>query len=81
MSIVYILFSKKLQRFYVGYTSMTMKERMRRHLTHKKGFTARANDWKIVFTKEVNSKTQALKLEKKIKKRGAKRYLEDLKYK
>lgn len=74
---VYILFSIKLNRFYVGYTSLTIEERLNYHLSNHKGFTAKAKDWEVVWTKIINSKSEALTLEKKIKKRGAKRFIDD----
>ena len=52
-------------------------ERLDYHLQQHKGFTAKASDWKILFTKEVESKSIALTLERKIKKRGASRFLLD----
>ena len=55
-----------------------MQERLAHHLNHHKGFTAQANDWIVVFEKEFETKNEAMKLEKQIKKRGAKRFLEDL---
>jgi putative endonuclease len=41
-------------------------------------YTKKANDWKLICQVTLPSKTEALILERKIKKRGAKRYLEDL---
>ena len=74
---VYILHSIQLNKYYVGKTSLTVEERLAYHLFKHKGFTSKANDWIIVYTKQVDSNSEAIALEKKIKKRGAKRFIED----
>jgi len=78
MFTVYILFSNQLHKHYVGYTSFPIENRIKEHLYSHKGFTSNAKDWKAIYKKSVISKTEALKLEKQIKKRGAKRYLNDI---
>jgi len=78
MCTVYILFSEQLQKYYVGYSSKNIKERLKEHLYNHKGFTAKTKDWNIIYQLKLNSKSEALLLEKKIKKRGAKRYLNDI---
>ena len=75
---VYILYSKSIDKFYIGKTSLTVEERLQYHLYKHKGFTSRADDWSIIYTKALNSNSDALRLEKKIKNRGAKRFLLDL---
>ncbi|WP_317048481.1 GIY-YIG nuclease family protein [Flavobacterium flevense] len=39
---VYILYSKSIANYYVGFSSMSLEERLRRHLSSHKGFTGRA---------------------------------------
>ncbi len=75
---VYILYSATIEKYYVGYTSQTLTERLNYHLGNHKGFTSRAKDWKVVFAKVIDNKNEALKLEKKIKKRGVSRFLNDI---
>lgn len=77
MFTVYILYSKYLQKYYIGYTSQVVQERLDKHLANHKGFTGRAKDWQIVYENTLEEKQEALKLEKQIKKRGAKRFLTD----
>jgi len=62
----YILYSKNLDKFYIGHTN-NIEQRIKKHLTNHKGFTAKAKDWKLVFHKEFLSKKQAYALERKIK--------------
>jgi putative endonuclease len=74
----YILNSKSLKKYYTGYTSQSVQDRLNYHLGNHTGFTAKAKDWAIIFEKQFEEKSTAMALEKKIKKRGAKRFLGDL---
>jgi putative endonuclease len=79
MYTAYILYSNNLKSFYSGSTGLTMEERLKKNLANHKGFTGKAKDWKCVFKKTFSDKKQALEEEeRKIKKRGAQRYLDDL---
>ena len=62
----------------MGYSSKNIQERLKEHLYNHKGFTAKAKDWTLLYQLEINSKSEALTLERKIKKRGAKRYLNEI---
>lgn len=73
---VYILHSIKLDKFYTGYTGMTVEERLSKHLTGAKGFTGKTEDWEIIYQVSLNTKKEAIDLEKRIKRRGARRFLE-----
>jgi len=64
----YILFSKALNKFYVGATTDTLQNRLSKHLSNHKGFTAKAKDWIIVHKEEFSSFQLALAREKQIKK-------------
>ena len=57
-------------------TSLTIEDRLAYHNYKNKSFTQQANDWEVIFTKDFKSKKEAVIFEKKIKKRGAKRFLE-----
>jgi putative endonuclease len=78
MYITYIIFSQKLNKFYTGQT-IDLKRRIEEHNRGKTPFMASGMPWQIIFTKEFNSRRESLKLEKFIKKRGAERFLDDLK--
>ena len=60
MCTVYILFSEQLQKYYVGYSSKNIKERLKEHLYNHKGFTAKTKDWNIIYQLKLNSKSEAL---------------------
>ena len=73
---VYILYSETILRYYVGQTA-DIETRLVRH---NKGYvqsTKRGLPWKLVYKIEVHSRSEAIILERKIKKRGAKRYLDN----
>ena len=54
--------------YYIGSTSMVIEERLRRHLSAHKGFTARAKDWEIVYSELFDQKSLAIACEQEIKK-------------
>jgi len=68
MFYVYILYSKSIDKHYVGYTSVLLEERLRRHLSSHKGFTGRTKDWEIVYFESYDDKTKAILREQEIKK-------------
>jgi putative endonuclease len=78
----YILYSKYLDSFYVGYTSDEVEKRLRQHNSAIYGgssFTARARDWDIYLTIQCNSITQAILIERYIKRMKSKKYIRNLK--
>jgi putative endonuclease len=73
---VYILFSDTTGRYYIGHTQ-NFANRLSEH-NHGETSSIRAGiPWREVWTIEFSSRADAMKLEKKIKSRGAKRFLED----
>ena len=74
--VVYIIFSELLDGYYVGQTNNLEK----RLVTHNKGgkkYTSKGVPWVLVKTYSCNLRSEAVQLEKKIKKRGIKRYLDE----
>jgi len=63
---LYILYSKKLDKYYVGATQ-NIQKRLVRHLSNHRGFTARAKDWVVVYQETFQSKESAYAREKQIK--------------
>ena len=63
----YIIYSESCNKFYIGSTSDPLEERIRKHNSNHSGFTARANDWYLVYKEEFATKTMALKREIEIK--------------
>ncbi len=67
MCYTYILYSETLDKFYIGQTCENLDERLRKHLSNHKGFTAKIKDWKIVYFETHENKSVACKRELEIK--------------
>jgi len=72
---VYILYSQKIDRYYVGYTGDMLQERIRKHNTNHKGYTGIANDWELLYVESFSSKSDAMRRESQVKKRKSRKYL------
>jgi putative endonuclease len=66
MYFTYKLYSEKICRFYTGQTA-DFDRRIEEHNRGKTPGMAKGVPWKLMFLKEVQSRTEALKLEKYIK--------------
>jgi putative endonuclease len=73
---VYIIYSKSLDRFYVGQTA-NIDDRLTEHNAGKGKFTSKGAPWILIHFFETVTRSEAMLLEKKIKSRGIKRYLQD----
>ena len=67
MCYCYILYSKSLDKYYIGHSCENLQERLRKHLSNHKGFTAKVKDWIIVHFEIFNSKSEAYRREQEIK--------------
>ena len=74
---VYILYSDRLGKYYVGQTG-DLSKRLERHNSGRERFTRKGFPWVLVHKESCNSRSAAMGLEKKIKNLGARRYLEGL---
>jgi putative endonuclease len=63
----YILYSKSLDKYYIGHSCEDVQDRLRKHLSNHKGFTAKAKDWIIVYSEIFHSKSDAYQRELEIK--------------
>jgi putative endonuclease len=77
MFYVYILYSDTKSKYYIGQT-IDIDNRLNRHNSGFSLSTKYGIPWKLVQTFNCNNRSEAILLEKKIKKRGAERFLEDL---
>ena len=64
---LYILHSPTLDSYYIGYTSTAIEVRLKKHLVNHKGFTAKAKDWAVVYTKDFDTKKEAMEEERRLK--------------
>ena len=74
--VVYILFSEKLGSHYAGLTN-NIEKRLATHNNGGKKYTTRGIPWKLIKTYNCEDRSEAVRLEQKIKKRGIRRYLEE----
>ena len=64
----YIVYSNELDRFYIGHSSESLEERLRKHLSDHSGFTSKAKDWVISYFETFEDKSSAYKRELEVKK-------------
>ncbi len=76
MFYVYILHSSSLEKYYVGSTE-DVNHRLQQHNSGKGSFTKKGIPWLLIISFECITRSESVQLEMKIKKRGAKRYLQD----
>ncbi|NJN76966.1 MAG: GIY-YIG nuclease family protein [Saprospiraceae bacterium] len=79
MHFVYILHSKKLKRYYIGET-YDVELRLNQHnegFYNKNNYTKKGQPWELIFQLKCNTKEQAQKIEKHIKKMKSKKYLQN----
>ncbi len=78
----YILYSVKLDRFYIGACQEDLLARIEKHNNHFYGrhrFTAVANDWSLFISIEANDFSHAVRMERKIKSMKSSKYIHNLK--
>ncbi|WP_296698840.1 GIY-YIG nuclease family protein, partial [Algoriphagus sp.] len=63
---VYILYSNSLGKYYVGQTSDLIK-RLNRHNAGRERFTRTGAPWQLIYSIGCDSRSEAVRLEKKIK--------------
>ena len=71
----YILYSAKLDRYYIGHTE-DLEQRLVQHNSGLSTFTAKANDWIIVYQQFFDTREEARKRENEIKKKKSRKYIE-----
>ena len=67
MYIVYVLYSEKFDKIYIGYTS-NLVERLKSHNElATKGWTMRFRPWKVIYQEPFETKREAMIKEKQLK--------------
>ena len=72
---VYIIYSDKLDRYYVGYSS-DLEKRLQEHNTGISEYTSKATDWSYCYKASFSSREEAHKEELRIKKKKSRKYIE-----
>ena len=79
MAFVYILYSKKEDKFYIGSCQdLSIRLLEHRNKTFANSFTSNSDDWVLYFSEEGLSYNQSRKIEQHIKKMKSKLYIENL---
>ena len=74
---VYILHSASCNKFYSGHTQ-DIENRLTEHNLGETKSIKNCKPWTLVWHTEVQARGEAMIIENKIKKRGARRFLQDL---
>ncbi len=64
---VYILYSKKYNKIYIGYTSDLFQRMLSHNFFSKKGYTYKYRPWLLVYYEDYNDKKLAMRREKSLK--------------
>jgi putative endonuclease len=64
--VVYILYSEKLNKYYIGSTG-DLEDRLKKHNRSRSGFTSLGKPWILLYNEAFDNKTDALIREKQIK--------------
>jgi len=77
MFTTYILYSERIDIYYVGSTS-NIEDRLKRHNSGRSTFTKRGLPWKLVYSKNYQTKSEAYQAELYIKLQKSRKYIEEL---
>ncbi len=66
MFFTYILYSERLDKYYIGYTA-DVADRLLKHNRSLKGFSSLGKPWKLVYSESFPSKREAMAREKQLK--------------
>ncbi|MFH0734985.1 MAG: GIY-YIG nuclease family protein [bacterium] len=73
----YIIYSKTLDKYYIGSTE-NIEDRLVRHNRGSSKYTSKAKDWILVYTEKFDTKSEAIKREYEIKRQKSRKYIEKL---
>lgn len=62
------MYSKQLDRYYIDYCSMSVEDRLAKHLSNHKGYTSKAKDWEICYTELYSTRSEAYQRERELQK-------------
>ena len=77
MFVMYILYSKSIDRYYVGYTN-DIDRRFSEHNRIKHKYTDSGIPWSLVYSETYNTKKEAMQREKFIKSQKSKQFIFEL---
>ena len=74
---VYILYSEKYNKFYIGYTSNLIQRFLSHNQLAMKGWTCRFRPWKVIYTEIYPTKEQAIEREAQLKAGQGRRWIKE----
>lgn len=77
MFYVYILYSHRLDIYYMGSTG-NLEDRIKKHNSGRSIYTKRGIPWEIVYAKDFSTKSEAYQAELYIKSQKSRKYIENL---
>ncbi len=80
MPLVYILYSKMIDHYYIGYTIDSIEVRIEKHLSnfYRNKYTAQVKDWQLYLQIKCETNNQARQIVNHIKKMKSRKYISDL---
>ncbi|WP_396152256.1 GIY-YIG nuclease family protein [Flavobacterium sp.] len=79
--VVYMLYSEKFDKTYVGFTSSLIERFKSHNFLATSGYTLKFRPWKVVYLEFYNSKTEAMNREKWLKTGNGRTFIKNLKSK
>ncbi len=67
MFTVYVLYSSKHQKIYIGFTSDLKNRLISHNILAKKGWTVKFRPWELIYKEEFSLKSEAMKREMQLK--------------
>ena len=77
MPLMYILYSEKPDKYYIG-ACTDMERRLYEHNIGHSKFTSSGMPWRIVYREDFETLAEAKRRELKVKKMKSRKYIEDL---
>ena len=77
MFYIYIIYSKDVDKYYVGQTD-NIEERLVSHRSGISKYTSIANDWILVHAESFETRNEAIRRENEIKKKKSRKYIDRL---
>ena len=72
---VYIIYSRSIDRYYVGYT-IDLEKRLVEHNSGISSFTSKASDWTLKYSESYPDRESVMIREKEIKNKKSRKYIE-----
>ena len=75
MFYVYIIYSKSLDKYYIGHSN-DLKRRLIEHNNNTTRFTSSGSPWELKYSKSFDSRGEAMSYENSLKRKKSRKYLE-----